>query len=111
MEHGTARGKHERCLDFGRGGGGGGGGSHRTAHTQGLAVFLTYAPPLTVSPQMSKRDRRTAGEEREPSEGETGRKKEETQNGELNEQRIAQRIIGNVNDNERTVRRMKRNEQ
>lgn len=51
---------------------------HRTAHTQGLAVFLTYAPPLTVSPQMSKRDCRTAGEERETSEGEMGRKKEET---------------------------------
>lgn len=61
---------------------------------------------------MSKQDRRTAGEERDRTlEGETGRKKEETQNGELNERRIAQRITGNGNDTERTVRRTKRNEQ
>ncbi|XP_060722247.1 rho guanine nucleotide exchange factor TIAM2 isoform X2 [Tachysurus vachellii] len=48
---------------------------------------------------MSKRDRRTAGVERHrTSERETGKKKEETQNGEPNEQRIAQRITGNAND-------------
>lgn len=75
-------------------------------------MFLTHAPPSSVSPQMSKQDRRTAGEERDRTlEGETGRKKEETQNGELNERRIAQRITGNGNDTERTVRRTKRNEQ
>ncbi|KAK2864245.1 hypothetical protein Q7C36_003399 [Tachysurus vachellii] len=49
--------------------------------------------------EMSKRDRRTAGVERHrTSERETGKKKEETQNGEPNEQRIAQRITGNAND-------------
>lgn len=73
-------------------------------------MFLTHAPPSSVSPQMSKRDRRTAGEERNrTSEEETGWKKEEIQNGELNEQRTAQIIRRNVNNNERTIRRTKRN--
>ncbi|KAI5090758.1 hypothetical protein C0J45_19619 [Silurus meridionalis] len=48
---------------------------------------------------MSKGDRRTAGEDRpRTSERETGRKEEETRNGELNKRRIAQRITGNGND-------------